>query len=273
MESITTPMLEEKKKLVSLFAKKMKHSKTVLIASTKNLPSAQFQSIKKNLRGKAEIKIAKKSIITKAIAATEKGTLQNLKDYIASDIAIFFSDIDTFELSALLSDNQSLTKVKSGEIAPDDISIEPGPTDLMPGPAISELSGVGLKVAIEGGKIVIKQGKIVAKKGDAIKENVASVLGKLNILPMKVGFAPIASYDSISDKIYVDIKIDKIVAFEFLKEAIAKALNFAINIFNINEKTISYFIAKAGLEGKALEKLISSKSSSLPDNQNNKEEA
>lgn len=273
MEPITTPMLEEKKKLVSLFAKKMKHSKTVLIASTKNLPSSQFQAIKKNLRGKAEIKIAKKSILIKAIAATEKGALQNLKEYITADIAIFFSDVDTFELSALLSDNQSPTKAKPGEIAPDDIQIEPGPTDLMPGPAISELSGVGLKVAIEGGKIVIKQGNIVAKKGDAIKENVASVLSKLNILPMKVGFAPIAAYDSISGKIYTSIKIDKIETLESLKEAIAKSLNFAINICNINEKTISYFIAKAGMEEKTLERVISSKSQSPINNQNNKEEA
>lgn len=271
MESIVSPMLEEKKKLVSLIAKKMNHSKTILLASTKNLPSSQFHEIKKNLRGKADIKIAKKSILIKAIAATEKGALQNLKDYILADIAVFFSDIDTFELSALLSDNQSPTKAKQGDIAPEDISIEPGPTDLMPGPAISELSGVGLKVAIEGGKITIKQGNIVAKKGDSIKENVASVLGKLNILPMKVGFIPIAAYDSVSDKIYVDIQINKAAAFEVLKEAIAKALNFAINIKNINEKTISYFIAKAGIEEKALERIISSKSAE--NNQNDKEEA
>ena len=67
--------LGEKKKLVKLLAEKMKKSKTVLIASTKNLPSSQFHLIKKNLRGKAEIKVARKSIVDRAISATEKGAL------------------------------------------------------------------------------------------------------------------------------------------------------------------------------------------------------
>ena len=269
MEKLNTPMLEEKKKLVSLLAHKMKTSQTILIASTKNLPSSQFQSIKKNLRGKAEIKIAKKSVVLRAISATEKGTLQNLKKHIGSDIALFFSNLDAFELSGLLTENETPAKAKPGDIPLENISIEPGPTDLPPGPAISELSGVGLKVIVEGGKLAIRQGAVVAKKGEPIKENVASVLGKLNILPMKVGFAPIVAYDSVSDKIYVGIKIDKTAALEELKASIAKALNFTIKIGIINEKTISYFISKAGLEEKALNNLISKKQ----DNQSNKEEA
>lgn len=270
MEKLISPMLEEKKRLVALLAKKMKTSKTILIASTKNLPSSQFQAIKKNLRGKAEIKVAKKSVVIRAISATEKGTLQNLKEHIGADIALFFSNLDSFELSGLLADNQNPSKAKPGDIPLDDIVIEAGPTDLPPGPAISELSGVGLRVSVEGGKLAIRQGATVAKKGEPIKENVASVLGKLNILPMKVGFEPTVAYDSVSDKIYVGIKIDKIAAFEELKSSIAKALNFAINIRNINEKTISYFIAKAGIEEKALEALISK---SQTNNQNHKEEA
>ncbi len=269
MEKLNLPMLEEKKKLVSLLTNKMETFKTILIASTKNLPSSQFQSIKKNLRGKAEIKIAKKSVVLRAISAIEKGTLQNLKEHIGSDIALFFSNLDPFELSGLLTENETPAKARPGDIPLEDISIEPGPTDLPPGPAISELSGVGLKVIVEGGKLAIKQGATVAKKGEPIKENVAGVLGKLNILPMKVGFSPIVAYDSVSDKIYVGIKIDKTAAFEELKTSIAKALHFAIKIGILNEKTISYFIAKACIEEKALSNIISKKQ----DNQSNKEEA
>ena len=73
MEQLTSSMLEEKKKLVSILTDKMKNSKTILIASTKSLPSSQFQLIKKNLRGKADIKIAKKSVVLRAISAVEKG--------------------------------------------------------------------------------------------------------------------------------------------------------------------------------------------------------
>ncbi len=248
--------LEEKKKLVEELAGQMKKSKTILIASTNGLPSSQFHKIKKNLRGIVEIVNAKKSILERAIKATEKGALQNLKEYIGADVALFTSNLDAFELSALLSDNQSPTKAKAGDIALEDIIIEPGPTDLIPGPAISELSGVGLKVVVESGKLAIKQGAVVTKKGEPVKDNVASVLGKLNILPLKIGFTPIAAYDAISEKVYANIKIDKKIILEELREAIIKSLSFAININFITEQTIKYLISKAVIQENALENIF-----------------
>ncbi len=269
MAKLISVNLEEKKKLVSILSDKIRNSKTVLIASTKNLPSSQFHSIKKNLRGEADIMVEKKSLILRAISSIEKGALQNLKNYITADIALFFSNLDAFELSSLLSDNQSPTKAKTGEIALEDITIEQGPTDLIPGPAISELSSVGLKVAVEGGKLVIKHGATVVRKGELIKENVAGVLGKLNITPMKVGFIPVAAYDAVSDKIYSNIKIDKRAALEELGALIGKAMGFAINIGYICKETVTYFIKKAALEERIIEGIFSNKSN----DQNNKEEA
>ena len=260
MVQVLSPSLETKKKAVHALAQEMKKAHTILIASTKNLPSAKFHMIKKNMRGKADIRVAKKSLILRAITQTEKGSLQNLKPFITADVALFLSQEDAFKLSALLADNQTPSKAKAGEIAPEDIVVEPGPTELIPGPAISELSGVGLKVAVEGGKLAIKQGATVVKKGETVTGKVASVLGKLNINPMHVGFIPIAAYDSTADKVYENIVIDKKSAYENLKSAIAKALNFAINIGDVNEKTVGYFIAKAGMEEKVIDNLINKKS-------------
>jgi large subunit ribosomal protein L10 len=246
----------EKKKIVHSLVQEIKNSKTILIASTKGLPSSQFHSIKKNLRGKADIKVVKRTAIIRAIDESGNPALRELENVIKSDVALFFSSLDAFELSGVLSDNQSPAKAKAGDIAPEDIVIEPGPTDLLPGPAISELSGVGLKVAVEGGKLAIKIGKTVANKGEAIKDNVAAVLAKLGIAPMKVGFEPIAAYDSVSKKVYVGIKIDKKAALEALRECIAKAAGLAINIKYLTNSNVGYFIAKAGLEEKAISNLI-----------------
>jgi large subunit ribosomal protein L10 len=243
---------EYKLKLVADLASNMKSSKTVLIASTCALPSAQFHAIKKNLRGRADIRIARKSAILRAIDASGKQGLQKLKDNIGADIALFFSDIEPFELSGILADNQSPTKAKKGDIAPEDIKVEPGPTDLVPGPAISELSGVGLKVAVEGGKLAIKQPHTLVKAGDTIKDNVAAVMAKLNIFPMKVGFEPTAAYDANEDKVYVGIKIDKKHALEELRLCISKSFGFAVNLKYPSTETVKYFIARAGLEEKAL---------------------
>ncbi|MEM4259518.1 MAG: 50S ribosomal protein L10 [Candidatus Pacearchaeota archaeon] len=253
---------EYKTKIVSDLVNKIKQSRTFLIASTRGLPSSQFHEIKKNLRGKASIKVAKKSAILRAIDSLAKASLDKIKENIGADIALFFSDIDPFTLSALLADNKSSAKAKAGDIAPEDINVEPGPTNLVPGPAISELSSVGLKVAVEGGKLAIKLPHTIVKAGETIKENVASVLAKLDIKPMKVGFEPIAAYDKEDDKVYVGIKIDKKKTYEELKEMIRKALGFAVSRGYLTKETISFFITKAGREEIALINLINSKTTS-----------
>ncbi len=245
-----------KKELVKKLISALEKSRTVLIASTKGLPSSQYHKIKKNLRGKADIVVSRKSLLIRALDSCEKKNLQKLKENICADIALFFSNEDAFELTALLSENQNPVKAKTGDVAPEDIEIEPGLTELLPGPAISELSSVGLRVAVENGKIAIKKGAVVAKAGEVIKENVANVLSKLNILPMKIGFEPIAAYDANSDKIYVGIKIDKKAGLDELRNAISKAFGFAVGAGYVCKETIGYFITKAGLEEQALLKHV-----------------
>ena len=232
---------------------------TVLIASTCKLPSSQFHAIKKQLRGKAQIAVAKKSLVLRAIDATRDEKLQPLKEHVRADVALFFSNLDAFELAGLLADNQSPAKAKAGDVAPEDIVVEPGPTDLVAGPAISELSSVGLKVAVEGGKLAIKQQATIVKAGETIKENVASVMGKLRIMPLRVGFEPLAAYDSKAHKVYGGIKIDKKGTLEALRMAIGKALGFAVNVKYPSIETVKYFIVRAGLEEKALQAAIDKK--------------
>jgi len=148
------PIPEYKTESVKMLVEQLQSSTTVLIASIKGLPASQFQSIKSKFRGRAEILVAKKSIVNRALVATGKGALINLKEKIGADVALIFSDIEAYELAGMLIDNQSPSKAKVGDIAPEDITIEEGPTDLMPGPAISELGAVGLKVVVDGGKLI-----------------------------------------------------------------------------------------------------------------------
>jgi large subunit ribosomal protein L10 len=247
---------EYKIKLVQEIAGNIKNSRTLLIASTKGLPSSQFHEIKKNLRGKASIKVAKKSIVLRAIDAVGKDSLSKIKENVGADIALFFSDLDPFVLSGMLADNKSATKAKAGDIAPEDINVEPGPTSLVPGPAISELSGVGLKVAVEGGKLAIKLSHTIVHAGEPINEKVAGVMAKLDIKPMKVGFEPVAAYDREDDKVYVGIKIDKKGAYDELREAIGKALGFAVSRVYVCTESLRFILAKAAAHESAIANLL-----------------
>jgi len=256
MKNRSKPIPKEKVKLVKDLSEQMKSSRTVMLASCVGMPGSQFHKIKKDLRGQAEMKVVRKSAFLRAVESSGKEKMKGLEAKAVDNFVILLSDKDAFTLAEVLLSNRSSRAAKPGDIAPEDVDVEPGPTDLLPGPAISELSGVGLKVAVKDGKLEIQKGATIAKAGESIPANVASVMSKLGIKPIKVGFSPLAAYDSEDDMVYVDIKIDKEGAYDALKEAIRKSLGFAVGIGYPAKETIKFFISKAAMEEKAIEKLL-----------------
>ena len=229
--------------------------KTILIASIKNLPASQFQEISKKLRGKAIVKVPKKNLILRALDSSSKEAIKDLKEKLEDSIAILFSDLDSFELAGELSNNKSPAKAKAGQEAPEDIEVSAGPTDLIPGPAISELGALGIQIQIEKGKITIKEPRIIAKEGEKISSGAADVMNKLDIKPFSVGFIPLCAFDNEEGKFYAELKIDKEATLEELKTFYSKALSFAVEIGYSNENTIRFLIGKAGLHEKVLKNL------------------
>ena len=248
----STHISQYKKDIVKGLADRMK-MKTVMVVSIKKLPSAQFQDIKKKIREHAVIQVAKKSLIDFALDHAGAHELEKLVPYVEDSSALLFSDIDAFEVSSILSDNKSPSKAKAGDISPFDIEIKAGPTDLVPGPDISALSAVGLTPKVENGKISIAKDKILVKSGDKINDKVASIMGKLNIVPFEVGIEPIAA--SMSGVVYNNIKVDKEIISNELVESYSRALPFAVNINYPNPQTIDYILAKAALHEIVLDSL------------------
>lgn len=243
---------KRKLKEVEKLAEFIKNKKTILIASIKNIPSSQFQEISKKLRGKAVIKVPKKTLIFRAIDSSGKETIKKLKENITASIAVLFSDLEPFDLAAELVKNKSPAKAKPGQEAPEDIEVEDGPTELVPGPAISELGALGIQIQIEKGKIHIKEAKIIAKKGEKISQGAADIMAKLDIKPFSVGFEPVCAFDTKENKIYLEIKIDTEATLQELKESFSKALAFSVEIGYSSQDTISFLISKAAYHEKAL---------------------
>ncbi len=254
-DSKKTHVSEVKKEKVKELAEQLK-SKTVMVISIKSLPSAQFQDIKKKLRSRAKIQVVKKSLVNFALDHAGVKELKDLVPYVDDSTAMLFSDDDAFEISGILADEKSPAKAKAGQIAPFDIEVKAGPTDLIPGPDISALSSVGLIPKVENGKIAIQQDKIIAKEGGKITEQLASIMAKLDIIPFEVGVEPVVAFDGEAKKIYVNIKIDKEAMVNSLENAFAKALSFAIEIVYPTDETIDFIIGKAGIEGNAIDTLI-----------------
>jgi large subunit ribosomal protein L10 len=234
----------------------MKQSNSIVIVSIKNLPAKQFQLIKKKLKDDAIVKVIKKNISSRAIDKVEKGAIKNLKSYLREDQALIFSKLDPFELSAILSKNKSRARAKIGQKVDNDVIIEAGPTELVPGPVISELGSLGIKFAIEDGKIEIKEDKVILKAGEKVNEQAASIMSKLDIKPIVVGLEPVIAYDAKEDKIFEDIKIDAEKTTEELKTEASRALGFAIKICYACKETIGFLLRKARAEKEILSSKI-----------------
>ncbi len=251
-----TQVPESKKKTVKELVDLIKNKKTILIASIKDIPASQFQEIGKKLRGKAIIKVPKKNLIIRALDSSGNEEVKKLKEQIKDNTTILFSDLDAFELASELVENKRAVKAKIGQESPEDIEIPSGPTDLVPGPAISELGALGIKIQIEGGKISIKESKVIVRKGEKISANASDVMNKLDIKPISVGFEPLAIFDKREGKLYLNIKIDKKKTLEELKTTFMKSLSFAVEINYVCEDTIKFLIKKATMHEKALEKKL-----------------
>jgi len=267
-----TPTPKYKLDAVKELTELVKNKKTILVASIKDIPASQFQEIGKKLRGKAIVKVLKKSLMFRAIDSSgedavkklrhktesvpKSSQMSQLKEHVGDSVAVLFSNLDSFELSSELQDSKSPAKAKAGQEAPEDIEIPEGPTDLVPGPAISELGALGIQIKIEKGKIHIKEAKVIAKQGEKISQGAAALMSKLDIKPFSIGFIPICAFDTKEGKLYLDIKIDKQGTIGELKTAYNKALGFAVEIGYTSEDTIKFLIGKANAQANKIKRII-----------------
>lgn len=269
-KEIKTQVSEKKIKLLEEVVGMINKYNTVMIALIENLSSDQFQKMKRLLSDKVKIKVIKKTLVLRALekAKIKKKGLEVLEKSLLSNFAMVFSDLETFELAAILSENKTRAPAKPGYISKEDLVVEAGPTDLPAGPVISELSKANIKASIDAGKIVIRERSIVAKAGEPVNENVANILAKLEVTPIVVSLKPVASYDSKTQKVYGNIHVDKEETIEKLKKVSGVAFNFALNLDYISKETIEFLLIKANTHFNALKS-----KSSLPDPEEKKEES
>jgi len=247
---------EEKLKAVEELKKLIEESSVIGIIDAFKLPTKQLQDIKKQLRDKVTIKLVKKSILLHAIRNAKKDKITELEKIIPLQPAILFTNSEPFKFYLTVDKMKSPTFAKEGDISEEDILITAGPTSLLPGPAISELSKVGLVAGVEEGKIAIKRDKVVAKKGDKISKELASVLRKLKIEPIKVGINIFALFENgmVYKKDVLVLVGDNYI--NKLKQAFNEALNLSVAIGYPTKDNIGYLLSKAYQNAKYIESKI-----------------
>ncbi|MFA5416589.1 MAG: 50S ribosomal protein L10 [Methanoregula sp.] len=215
------------------------------------IPAQQVQQIRRNLRGKAVIKVTRNTLIRHALDEIG-GEKKEIAKYISGHSAMIFTNDNPFALFKQLEKTKTKMAAKAGETAPDDIIVEKGPTSFKPGPIVGELQQAGIPAAIEAGKVKIRETKTIVKKGAVISPKIATVLVKLDIKPMDVGLAlQVAFFDgSIFEPSVLSVDETKLLAQ--IQLAGQQAFNLSVNAAIPTKETMAPILTKAVREARGL---------------------
>lgn len=254
-ENYKTHVSEQKKQNVNELTGLIKEYPIVGIVNMKDLPAQQLNSMRNKLRdNEVVIRMAKKPVIKFALENTkaDKQDIDKLEGYLKGMPAMLFTKSNPFVLFKLIKKNKSKAPAKAGQEAPEDIFAKAGSTSFAPGPIISELAQFGIKSKVDQGKVAIQEDTKIATEGDIIDDKLASMLQKLDIMPMEIGLDLVAIYEegTIFTKKVLDVDEDQIRA-DF-DNAARWAFNLAFEAGYPTQDNIVLFITEAFTETKAL---------------------
>jgi large subunit ribosomal protein LP0 len=205
----------------------------ILVISADNVGSNQMQKIRSKLRElQAYLVMGKNSMMRKAIraAAQQNKAVGVLLDHIFENVGLIFCKGDTGAVSSLLKEQTVPAAAKGGAVAPIDVTVPKGMTDLEPG-MTSFLQVLGIPSKITKSKIEILSDFPVCTAGQKVGASEATLLQKLNIKPFKYGLLMRQVYDNgeIFDAKVLDISQADILAKFSAGVSNVASISLAIN--------------------------------------------
>lgn len=245
---------KQKKETVKQFTKLLLDYPIVGAVDMENMPAAQLQQMRAQLRDTVVLLMAKRRLLTIAInqVKDKKKGIEQLLPHLKGMPALLFTKENPFTIYKIIQKSKSSAPAKAGQTAPRDVKVSAGPTTFAPGPVIGELGSCGIKAGIEEGKVVIKQDAIVVQEGQLISEKIAGILGRLGIQPMEIGLNIVAVYEDGTIYSKNILNVDEKEYLTKVSTAARWAFNLAIEAGILNKKTTEFMLIKAFTDSKAL---------------------
>jgi large subunit ribosomal protein L10 len=245
---------EWKKGLVTELVEMMNNNHVIALVNIDGIPGPQMLKMRKSLWGEVQIKVTKNRLIKLALEEAEKDNpgVSKLLERLDGQCGVVATNINPFKLYQMMKKTITPSPAKGGEVAPDDIVIKAGETPFKPGPIVGEFGKAGIPAAIEKGKVVIKKTITVCKEGEVISKNVAPMLTKLEIFPLKVGMNLTSVYEDGNLYKAKDLDIDVDQFRTDLGGAHQAALNLAMFAAITTPMTMKPLLQKAYQQSIAL---------------------
>ncbi|MEM4699967.1 MAG: 50S ribosomal protein L10 [Candidatus Nezhaarchaeales archaeon] len=221
--------------------------RVVAIADIVGLRASQFQRLRARLRGVATIKVAKNTLMRRAIldVAKAKPGIEKLIDLLSGANAFIFSNDGAFELYKMLERTKVTAKAKPGDRASRDVYVPAGNTGIPPGPVLSMFKALKIPTKIEEGAIHIVKDTLVLRKGDVVSKEAADLLARLGIEPIEAGLSIKAAYEDGVVLTAKDLVLDVEAYRRQLAEAYGDALRLSIAVSYPAPEVLPHILARA----------------------------
>lgn len=161
----------------------------ILFCQIDNVSSQQLHDVRRDLRGKGELLMGKKTLQKRIIAnRAEEGGDATLKEklvdggVLVGNRGMLFTNSDVKEITDILTSHRVQAPAKVGNIAPVDVSVPAGNTGMEP-TMTSFFQALGVQTKIAKGTVEITVEKKVLSVGDRVDAGCAALLQKLKISP------------------------------------------------------------------------------------------
>jgi large subunit ribosomal protein L10 len=219
--------IKEKVELVKTVSKELASYPTIALIDLRKLPDALLQKIRKKVReGGGVVRILKKPVLERVLKSNKK--LEHMAAECKKPMALIMTPLSPFQLYKFFETNKKKRAAKAGDIAPFDIIVPEGETDLPPGPALSELKTAGLNVQIKAGKIIIAKDSTVSKLGEKITDIKAKALQKVGVMPFEVSVNYLYGFDGQYVYPATLFEIDKTIQSD-MQHSFSDAFNLSVN--------------------------------------------
>jgi large subunit ribosomal protein LP0 len=186
----------------------------ILLVNADHVGSNHMQSIRRNLRGKAELLMGKNTMIRKALKGhlSKNEAIENLLPHVVGNVGFIFTNADLGEIRTLINTNRVSAPARVGSIANCNVTVPAGPTGLDP-QQTSFMQALNIPTKINKGQVEIISDVLLLKPGDKVGSSEATLLAKLNIKPFSYGLALQTVYDNgfVYDPALLDITDDDLL--------------------------------------------------------------
>ena len=232
----------------------LKKDGVVGVIDVEGVPATAMLGMRETLRQEMVLTMAKKTLVRRAWkkAGLSEEELDTLLDGVAIPMLVQTNSLNAFQLYSELDKTRTGRAAKAGDVAPNDIIIEAGPTSFPPGPIVGEFNSVGIPAKIEKGKVAIVKTVTAVEKGNTISADLGLMLAKLEINPIEIGLILSGVIESGTVMAAKDLNLDLDGFTANVKSATSGAFNLACHVGWFTNETMPVLLSKAAGEALAV---------------------